>query len=263
MKKNIINITICVLILAMSLTAITLADIESFGTSTVAERILGIKTFVNGFIVKDPNTASINSTGDARVHSLGVNCVADPNNYSIVADPNQNKTFCFGKGKIYGDSGNAYFSHYDCGNTSDYAIGQSAGGWTFLNAKAGQVIGFYIGNSGPTLDISNLGLTMSAGKTITIDGLTIQAKSGTLADDATITLPTGVCGILKVWSEAEHGEFFIKADGTIEYIRMTTNVDDVATDGYLCVVDAGSGGSIINKLGSEKKIRYTFEYSTE
>lgn len=74
-RQILLAITILTLIIGFTIISfsITLADIESFGTSTVAERILGIKTFVNGIVIKDPNTATIDPNGLAKFKTCQVN----------------------------------------------------------------------------------------------------------------------------------------------------------------------------------------------
>ena len=83
------------------------------------------------------------------------------------------------------------------------------------------------------------------------DNKLLQKRSSeTVADEASITLPTAVSGMLKVWTEAEYSEFFIKADGSVEYIRLSDNAIDSDTDGNLCVYDGGSNAAVIkNRLG--------------
>jgi hypothetical protein len=160
------------------------------------------------------------------------------------------------------DADNFMLAHYDNFDINNYALLQGTSGSTFLNAKSGYNLYLRNGNT-DIATISSTGLTMASGKTITLDGLTIQAKSGSLADDASITLPVGVCGMLRVWSEAEHGTFYIDANGVVTFDSMSANMDDADTDAKLDVYDGGTGAIIKNRLGSEKKIRYVYEYSAE
>lgn len=90
----------------------------------------------------------------------------------------------------------------------------------------------------------------------------VDQESIEVADDGTITLPTGVSG--KLWvqdADGDEGEFSIAADGTVTYIRLSANCDDADTDTDLCVYDGGSGAIIKNRKGSAKVVKYTFEYS--
>lgn len=397
----------------------------------------GLQIFNDGIQVKDPNTASINSTGDARVHSLGVNCATDPNyqikgnsfsvdnsgnstfryyygipghdlfivpfstnavriadgdnnqiatlNYlglklennrclalaGATADPNYliyhskfnidpngaitaaagtDTTFTFGRGKVWGSSDVAYFSHFDNDTTSNYALKQDTNGDVHLNCKSGSILylrygntyfgrfdssttfsmygnttktitmqrhfddntagnaltiqaggctalatdknggnlilksGIPTGNGGSQIDfygvtinqgagttdrnptltasIDGNGLTMVSGKTITIDGLTIQAKAGSLADDATIALPSGISG----WGEIQCGDdeewctVKFKADGTITLRENSPNISTSDTDGEFCIYSNAGVITIKNRLGSSKNVAYKFEY---
>lgn len=159
---------------------------------------------------------------------------------------------------------------------------QSGGATASATDKAGGSLllksGITTGNGGSQVDIYAVTANQGTGTTdrnpalslsVLGDGVTQQGGlytkkySGSLADDGTITLPTGVCGMLRVWSEADHGTFYIDANGIVTFDSMSANMDDADTDAKLDVYDGGTGAIIKNRLGSEKKIRYIYEYSTE
>jgi hypothetical protein len=91
--------------------------------------------------------------------------------------------------------------------------------------------------------------------------LITKKASASTADDATITLATGVSGILEVWTEAEHMKVYVAADGTITSLFGTANTAITDSDGDLCVYDGGSGAVIKNRLAATKTVRYIFNYS--
>jgi hypothetical protein len=85
----------------------------------------------------------------------------------------------------------------------------------------------------------------------------------TVADEAEITLATGVSG----WGFAQAGDneqwiqFTFTAAGVVTVIANSALAVNTDTDGNLCVYDAGSGIAIKNRLGSSKTIRYAVNYS--
>lgn len=97
--------------------------------------------------------------------------------------------------------------------------------------------------------------------TVETSSLIRKGSSETVADDGTITLPTGVSGFLKVWDGTDFGEFFIATDGTVTFVNMSSNCDDADTDTKLCVYDGGDGAVIKNRKGSSMTVRYVFNYS--
>ena len=86
----------------------------------------------------------------------------------------------------------------------------------------------------------------------------------TVADEAEITLATGVSG----WGFAQAGDneewiqFCFTAAGVVTVISNSANAVNTDTDGDLCVYDAGSGIAIKNRLGASKTIRYSVNYSS-
>lgn len=80
-----------------------------------------------------------------------------------------------------------------------------------------------------------------------------------LADDATVTLPTITTGgILNVWTSSQYAEYFLKSDGTVEYIRMTSGCDDADTDvTTICVYDGGTNSVLKNRSGGTLTYGYT------
>jgi|GEM_PF-3343150 len=84
------------------------------------------------------------------------------------------------------------------------------------------------------------------------DSLINRIEKSSLADDATITLATGVSG----WGEAmignnqEWASFRFSADGTVTLISNTTNAVNTNTDAKFCIYDGGAGVIIKNALGA-------------
>ena len=84
-----------------------------------------------------------------------------------------------------------------------------------------------------------------------------------VADEAEIALDTGKTG----WGTAmagdneEYIEFRFTAAGVVTVISNTANAINTDTDGNLCVIDAGAGIAIKNRLGATKNIRYIVNYS--
>lgn len=134
----------------------------------------------------------------------------------------------------------ASFGHLDYVATNGYAIAQNAGGTTFLK-------------SNDFLYVSSNGFSHNS--------LVTKPYSGTLADDGTITLPTGVSGELSVWDGTNYGIWFVKTDGTCILGPSQGLCDDADTNGYLCVYDGGSGAVIKNRTGGSVTIRYIYNYS--
>jgi hypothetical protein len=115
------------------------------------EKIYGIKVFNDGIrIGTDPNNASINSTGDARVHSLGVNCAADPNKY--ITTPKFDIKFV--------DN----YVNLTATNSANLEIISPYN--LALTANNSYPI-YFQNNSAETARVTTTGLTMAAGKTIT------------------------------------------------------------------------------------------------
>ena len=89
-----------------------------------------------------------------------------------------------------------------------------------------------------------------------------SAKSSeTVADDGTITLDTGVVGILTVWVEDEYMRVYVNSDGAITSLEGSANTAITDSDTNLCVYDGGTGAVIKNRLGAQKTVRYMFDYS--
>ena len=87
--------------------------------------------------------------------------------------------------------------------------------------------------------------------------------SASVADEGSITLDTAKTG--RGWAMAgdneEYVEFRFTAAGVVTVISNTANAVNTDTDGNLCVIDAGAGIAIKNRLGATKTIRYVVQYS--
>lgn len=235
MKKQ-ITITLLFLILLASVVYCTAPTVTHYG----------LQIFSDGVTVKNGNLTVTDANSVARFS-------VDPNGTAIIGGS--------AVGSLYGEN-DFVAAFYHSSMNSCPGISQTVTGNTYIDCADNKTV-YLRNNSTNIATISSTGLAIAPGKTITQDGLITKKYSGSLADDATITLPTGVCGMLRVWSEAEHGTFYIDANGVVTFDSMSSNMDDADTDTKLCVYDGGTGGIIKNRLGSEKKIRYTYEYSTE
>ena len=92
-------------------------------------------------------------------------------------------------------------------------------------------------------------------------GLNRTASSESVADDGTITLETGVAGILTVWTEAEYMQVYVDTAGVVSSIVGSINTAITDSDTDLCVYDGGTGAVIKNRLGATKTVRYIYNYS--
>jgi hypothetical protein len=108
------------------------------------------------------------------------------------------------------------------------------------------------------------GAPVRANGPTTHDGLIRAQSSEAVADEAEITLATGVSG----WGFAQAGDneewiqFSFSAAGVVTVIANSAHAVNTDTDGNLCVYDAGSGIAIKNRLGASKTIRYVVHYSS-
>jgi hypothetical protein len=99
--------------------------------------------------------------------------------------------------------------------------------------------------------------------TATIKSLINAASSEAVADEAEITLATGVAGFgfAQAGDNEEWIQFCFTTAGVVTVIANSANAVNTDTDGNLCVYDAGSGIAIKNRLGASKTIRYSVHYS--
>lgn len=97
----------------------------------------------------------------------------------------------------------------------------------------------------------------------TVGGLTTAQASATVADEAEITLATGVAGFgfAQAGDNEQWIQFSFTTDGVVTVIANSANAVNTDTDGNLCVYDAGSGIAIKNRLGGSKTVRYSVKYS--
>lgn len=93
--------------------------------------------------------------------------------------------------------------------------------------------------------------------------LKVDAGSTDVADDAEITIQTGVAGwgFAMAGDAEEYGRFIFKADGTVTLLENSANTVNTDTDTKFCIYDAGGGIAIKNRLGASKKVRYEIFYS--
>ncbi len=85
----------------------------------------------------------------------------------------------------------------------------------------------------------------------------------TLADDAEMTLQSnGKTGYLFVIAgdNDEYVRAIFKTDGTVTLVYNSANVVNTDTDTKLCIYNNSGNVSIKNRLGSEKAIRYEFDW---
>jgi len=79
-----------------------------------------------------------------------------------------------------------------------------------------------------------------------------------LADDATITMPTGkMCwGFITAGNAEEYIHFIATSAGEVTLLTdCSTNTANTDSDGDLCIYDGGSGIVVKNRLAAEKTIR--------
>jgi hypothetical protein len=105
--------------------------------------------------------------------------------------------------------------------------------------------------------------TLTLTSTATIKSLINAASSEAVADEAEITLATGVAGFgfAQAGDNEEWIQFCFTTAGVVTVIANSANAVNTDMDGNLCVYDAGSGIAIKNRLGASKTIRYSVHYS--
>ena len=93
---------------------------------------------------------------------------------------------------------------------------------------------------------------------------TSKTDAMSTADDGEITLEPSTSGVgwVQIGDNEEFTQFRFSTDGTVVLFNETTNVTNTDTDGNLCVFDNGTGVTIKNRLGSEKTIKYHYDYSS-
>jgi len=89
-------------------------------------------------------------------------------------------------------------------------------------------------------------------------------KLATLADDATWTFFSGVCGIGTILTNdgATFAQFRFTSAGAVTLIQNTSDVDNADTDAKLCIYDGGTAIVIKNRLGSTQKLSIDINYYT-
>ena len=189
----------------------------------------------------DTNTAFIGAVGEA----VASNGVANAMGLRGIATTN-------GANASFGVVGRGYV-----GATADTGIAYGGYFYATTTHAGANNIGIYANASGGTENFDFYG---ASGNTYS-SGLKTKENSGTLADDATIALPTGVAGILQVWTEAEYGQVYVTTAGVVTLIAGSANFAITDSDTDLCVYDGGSGAVIKNRLGSSKTVRYSYKYS--
>jgi hypothetical protein len=217
------------------------------GWPPIDETIQGIKTFINGIIIKDPNTASIDPNGLAKFKSCQVNNlnVATLDANSKVPEIN-----------TYLQDLSGYVPYDPNSHVADSAIYDKH---TNLDANS---IGLGVAKD-PNFAIKGTNFSIDPNGVTVQAGLTTVKRSVSLGDDATVTLPTVTTGaMLKVWTSAQYAEYFLKSDGTVEYIRKTSGATDADNDTYvICVYDGGSTAILKNRSGGTLTYGYILEFN--
>lgn len=113
-----------------------------------------------------------------------------------------------------------------------------------------------------TDDVTFNNLTLTGD--ITDDGTTLYIETVTVADEAEVTMPTGISGFGNIYigDRQEWARISFKADGTVSLEMNSLNVLSTNTDGNLCVYQSGSGIKIKNHLGSELELSINISYYT-
>ena len=105
--------------------------------------------------------------------------------------------------------------------------------------------------------------TRSITGTYTQNALIKAASSEAVADDAEITIATGVAGwgFAQIGDNEEYAHFTFTTAGVVTLLIWSSNTVNTDTDTKFCIYDAGSGIAIKNRLGSSKTVRYAVHYS--
>jgi hypothetical protein len=83
-------------------------------------------------------------------------------------------------------------------------------------------------------------------------------NSETLADEATIVLPSSKQGIIFVFGDDEYMQCHIQIDGTVSLMQGSSNTAITDLDGNLCLYKNGDTATIKNRRGDTKTITYIF-----
>jgi hypothetical protein len=142
-------------------------------------------------------------------------------------------------------------------------LGQAGTAFSDLFLASGGVINWDSGDvtithSANTLAFAGASSGYTFDSSIIIKNLIQTQSSESVADDGTITLSTGVAGMLLVWEDTEYILCHVKSDGTVNSLAGSANSSTIEEDGKLCVYDGGSGAVIKNTLGGAKTIRYQY-----
>jgi hypothetical protein len=107
-------------------------------------------------------------------------------------------------------------------------------------------------NAQPTFDQATLSTAMI------LAGLTSKAYTASLADEAQVALDTGAVGMGLAWiGDFEEWMLFgWTAAGAPTVALGSANAVNTNTDGKFCVIDAGTGPALKNRLGVSKTLRY-------
>lgn len=142
------------------------------------------------------------------------------------------------------------------------AILSTVSGWED-GATTEILVGGGAGSAPVWTTATGTGAPVRADGPTTHDSLIRAQSSESVADEAEITLATGVSG----WGFAQAGDneqwiqFSFTAAGVVTVIANSALAVNTDTDGNLCVYDAGAGIAIKNRLGATKTIRYVVNYS--
>jgi len=238
-----------------------LVNVYTEGMTTAGNLVAGRSTTVNGHASDVANSFlagaiydfNANSTGAA---STGVACLFtnDPWDYCTIAVAGDNVMSAVlvgpGDGKRVGLVGGAGVTGGSAQSGGDVYVQLGA------NSGGGDDGNFYIYDTDGTTVLWGL---QEDGVSIH-DELLTDKSSQTVADDGTITLDTGVVGILTVWVEDEYMRVYVNSDGAITSLEGSTNTAITDSDTDLCVYDGGTGAVIKNRLGASKTVGYTFDY---
>jgi len=99
---------------------------------------------------------------------------------------------------------------------------------------------------------------------VILGNATSKTDAVSTVDDGEITLEPNTSGVgwVQIGDNEEFTQFRFSTDGTVTIFNETANVTNTDTDGNLCVFDNGTGVTIKNRLGSEKTIKYHYDYSS-
>jgi hypothetical protein len=146
-------------------------------------------------------------------------------------------------------------SLYTYDASSDLLVAAKIGSFNTITHSGAKILALYKDNFSTLVGYFNPEGSYSQG------GLTTKKESVSLANNGTITLPSGPgWGYVMIGNNQERAQFSVASDGTVTLDWNTDNVINTDTDGYLCIFQSGTNAVIKNRLGSTLTVKYIFNY---